>query len=140
MRSICLALAAAVLLSIAAGAQKPTQTPAEFFLAYRAAWARFASFDDYLPYYSEGERARLAKEFKVAPPEVVKQLFENARKEALGAADIKVVKSERLGFRGKEEYWELEVAFVKPDRSPGTGTIQIISERGAWKLEAEFYR
>ena len=49
------------------------------------------------------------------------------------------LKASQLGVRGTEQVWELEVSGVGSDKAPVTGTVQIISERGVWKLERDAF-
>lgn len=76
------ALVAAAVLPLAA----QPKTATEFYMAYRAAWAKAKSFQDILSFHSKASQAQLAK----IPADQQKMMFEMSKE--MDPTDVKVVK------------------------------------------------
>jgi Domain of unknown function (DUF4878) len=129
-------LAAAVLaLTIGAAAvaqPAPTyKSGGEFYLAYRAAFAKATKIDDLLPWMTKARNAQIAK----APADEKSMMF-GMIKEMDDNVQVKVVKETPRGDGA-----ELQVeAISKGTKSKTTATVTLVKEGGAWKLDKESWK
>lgn len=118
---------------IAAGAavveaQGPSETGTQFYLRYRAAFDKAKAYEEIAPYMSS--RSRKDMESRSASDQ--KKIFGFAKMMS-SPLNPKVVKEEKTA-----EGATLTVEGTDPmDKSKTTGTIKLIRENGAWKLDSE---
>ena len=120
--ALCLVVASA-----AAVAQKTDQTATQFYMAYRAAFAKAKTIEELLPYMSKGTRAQIEKTPAAERP----KMFEMV-KMMNTYTDVKVVKEAKTA-----DGVTLSAEAIDSDKSKATATIQILREDGAWKLGKE---
>lgn len=129
-----LAAAAVVLTMAAAAAAQPAATYAsggDFYLAYRAAFAKATKIDDLLPWMAKARNAQIAK----APADEKSMMF-GMIKEMDDNVQVKVVKETPKGDGA-----ELQVEAVsKGTKAKTTATITLVKEGGAWKLDKESWK
>jgi hypothetical protein len=127
-RFIGVSVATLVAAAVVAQAQGPSETASQFYKRYRAAFDKAKAFEDIAPYMSS--RARKDPESRSA--EERKKMFGLIK--LLGAVlDPKVVKEEKTAAGVT-----LTVEGIEPtEKSKATGTIQLIREDGAWKVDSE---
>ena len=112
-----------------AQAQKP-QSGTEFYLAYKAAFDKATKIEDIYPFMAA---ARLA-EMKATPAEDRKMMFEMIK--SMGAmTGVKVLKETPTATGAT-----LDVEGVGEDKSKQTGTITLVKEAGAWKVDKESWK
>jgi hypothetical protein len=114
----------------AAFAQKPAQTPTQFYMEYREAWTRAKSIDALLPYLSKDGRT----EIEATPPDKRQMMFEMMKMMG-NMSNIKVAKETPQG-----DGYLLDLTGTGADKSPLTGTAEIIREGGAFKLKHESWK
>jgi hypothetical protein len=127
------ALALTVALTVAAAAQPAAtyKTGGEFYLAYRAAFAKAQSIDELLPWMGKSRRDQIEK----TPAAERKEMF-GMVKELDDNENVKVVKETPRGDGA-----ELQVEAVsKATKSKTTATITLVKEGGAWKLDKESWK
>jgi hypothetical protein len=114
------------MLATAAAAQG-NQTASEFYMSYRAAFAKAKAIDDVLPYMSKPVRAQVESTPAAERP----KMFEFVKEMATAMTNVKVLKETKTddgvtltveGMDGKEKM---------------TGEIQVVRENGAWKMGRE---
>lgn len=130
--AICMALAAVVALGVGAmttHAQKP-QSGTEFYLAYKAALDKAIKIEDIYPFMAA---SRLA-EMKAAPAEDRKMMFEMLK--TIGTVTGAKVLKETATPTGAT----LDVEGVGADKEKTTGTITLVKEAGAWKVDKENWK
>jgi hypothetical protein len=117
---------ALVVPSFAAQAQAP-KTASQVFLEYRAIFEKAKSVDEIMPFQDTATRAQMEK----TPAADRKQMFQmmQAMSDARGVKVIKETKTPK-GV-------ELAVEGTTPDKKKATGTIQMVQEKGAWKVAGE---
>jgi hypothetical protein len=104
---------------------------AEFYLAYRAAFAKATSIDDLLPWMAKVRRDQIAK----APAQEKREGFEMI-KAFDNYRDVKVLK-ETPNAKGAE----LQVQAIGGDAGKkATGDISLVKEGGAWKIDKESWK
>jgi hypothetical protein len=125
LRLACLAavLALAATTVHAQGEQSATQ----FYMAYRAAFAKATKVDDLLPYMSKARKAEIEK----TPAGERAKMFEFI-KEFDTVTQIKVIKEAKTASGVT-----LSAEGVDGDKKKSTGTIDVVREDGAWKLGKE---
>lgn len=130
--TVGLALAAVVALSLGAAtarAQKP-QSGTEFYMAYKAAFDKASKIEDIYPFMAA---ARLA-EMKATPAEDRKMMFDMIKSMGV-VTGVKVLKETPTATGAT-----LDVEGVGEDKSKQTGTITLVKEAGAWKLDKESWK
>jgi len=120
-------VAALMLLAMPAAAQKPGQTPTQFYNEYRAAWMQSKSMDTLLPFVSKESRAQ----YETTPKEQRQSMF-RMMKEMGTMTDVKVVRESKTASG-----YTLELSGTGPEKKPATGTAEIVVEDGALKLKKE---
>jgi len=114
----------------AALAQKTAQTPTQFYMEYRDAWAKAKSIDALLPYLSKDGRA----EIEATPPDKRQMMFEMMKMMG-NMSNVKVLKETPQG-----DGYLLDLTGTGADKSPLTGSAEIITEGGALKLKRESWK
>jgi hypothetical protein len=107
-------------------AQKPAQTASEFYLAYNATMAKAKSIDELLPFMSK----QRVDQVKGTPADERKMMFEMVKE--MAAKNVKVVK-ETPAAAGAT----LEATGSDPAGGAMKGTITLVKEAGAWKIDKE---
>jgi hypothetical protein len=120
-------LTAALALATTAAQAQGDQSATQFYLAYRAAFAKATKVDDLLPYMSKARRAEIEK----TPAGERAKMFAFI-KELDTVTQIKVIK-EAKSANGVT----LSAEGVDGDKNKSTGTIDVVREDGAWKLGKE---
>jgi hypothetical protein len=120
-------LTAALALATTAAQAQGDQCATQFYLAYRAAFAKATKVDDLLPYMSKARRAEIEK----TPAGERAKMFAFI-KELDTVTQIKVIK-EAKSANGVT----LSAEGVDGDKNKSTGTIDVVREDGAWKLGKE---
>ena len=116
-----------VLLATASVFAQATQSASDFYLQYRKAFDAAKKIEDVLPFMS----ADTTKQIQATPPAERGQMFEMIK--MMGTlTEVKVVKEAKTG-----DGTTLTVEALDPDKKKTTGTIKIIKEGGAWKLDGE---
>lgn len=114
----------------AALAQNAAPTPTQFYMEYRDAWTKAKSIDALLPYLSKDGRI----EIEATPPDKRQMMFEMMKMMG-NMSNVKVVKETRQG-----DSYLLDLAGTAADKSPLTGSAEIINEGGALKLKRESWK
>jgi len=118
------ALAAAAVVA----AQPAPQTGTDFYMKYRAAFDKAKSFDEIKPYMS----ASSIKEIESHSADDRKKMFGFIKMLAT-YTDVKVVKEEKTATGAV-----ITAEGIDPsDKKKAKGTITLIKENGAWKLDKE---
>jgi hypothetical protein len=108
-------------------AQAATQSASDFYLQYRKAFDAAKKIDDVLPYMS----ADTTKQIQATPPAERGQMF--AMIKMMGAlTNVKIAKETKTATGAT-----LMVNAIDSDQKPTVGTIEIVQERGKWKLGKE---
>jgi hypothetical protein len=126
IRTVTVAVMACAISAAALQAQKPGQTGSEFFMAYSAAMAKAKSIDEVLPFMS----AQRVGQVKGTPADERAMMFEMIKE--MGAKNVKVVK-ETPSATGAT----LEATGSDPAGGAMKGTITLVKEAGAWKVDKE---
>jgi hypothetical protein len=125
VRAACLTVA--LTLAATAAQAQGDQSATQFYLAYRAAFAKATKIDDLLSYMSKARRAEIEK----TPAGERAKMFEFI-KELDTVTQIKVTKETKSG-----NGVTLSAEGVDGDKNKSTGTIDVVREDGAWKLGKE---
>ena len=125
------AVAVVVALSLGAiSAQAQKQTGTEFYLAYKAAFDKAKKIEDIYPFMA----AKRLAEMKATPAEDRAMMFEMIK--GMGAmTGVKVLKETPTATGAT-----LDVEGVGEDKSKQTGTISLVKEAGAWKVDKESWK
>jgi len=119
------ALCAAVALCVPIAAQ--SKTASQFYMDYRTAFDKASKIDDVLPYMSKQRADQVA----ATPADERAKMFEMIK--MMGAiTDVKILKETKTA-----EGATLTVEALDPDKKKTTGTVKVIKEGGAWKLDGE---
>jgi hypothetical protein len=114
--------------AISAQAQKQTGT--EFYVAYRAAFDKAKKIEDIYPFMA----AKRLAEMKATPAEDRAMMFDMIK--GMGAmTSVKVLKETPTATGAT-----LDVTGVGEDKSKQTGTISLVKEAGAWKVDGESWK
>lgn len=120
-------LSALMLFALPAAAEKPAQTPTQFYMEYRDAWVKAKSIDPIIPYLGKDSRAEIE-----ATPKDKRQMMFEMMKMMGNMSNVKVVKEAKQG-----DGYMLDLTATSPDKKPMKGTAEIIMEGGAMKLKKE---
>ena len=134
MRTSPKLLLAALCLILVAGVTSPLdaqdQSATQFYVAYRAAFAKATKVEEVMPYMSKGRLAQMEK----TPAGERAKMFEMIK--AMGSyTSIKVVKEDKTADGAT-----LSVEAIDSDKEKVTGTVQIVKEGTAWKLDRESWK
>jgi hypothetical protein len=117
---------------IAAGvsvtAEQPAkQTASEFYMSYRATFAKAKAIEDVLPFMSKGVRAKI----EATPAAERPKMFEFVKEMAGSMTNVKVVKETKTD----------DGVMLTVEGTDGTdkmtGQVQIVREADAWKMGRE---
>ena len=122
--SIVMAMAASVTLAQTKGG---SETGAQFYMKYRAAFDKAKSFEDIAPFMS----AKSNKDMGSKSADERKKMF-GLVKMMSAVKDLKVLKEEKT-----TEGATLTVEGVDMMAQKTTGTIKLVRENGSWKLDSE---
>jgi hypothetical protein len=123
--SLGLALCAAALVVASLAAQ--TKTASQFYMDYRVAFDKATKIDDVLPYMSKQRVDQVA----ATPADERAKMFEMIK--MMGTlTEVKVLKEAKSADGAT-----LTVEALDPDKKKTTGTIKVIKEGGAWKIDGE---
>jgi hypothetical protein len=125
-RTVTVAAMACAVGAAAVHAQKPGQTASEFYLAYSAAMAKAKTIDELLPYMSK----QRVDQVKGTPADERAMMFDMVKE--MGAKNVKVVK-ETPSAAGAT----LETTGTDGAGGAMKGTITLVKEAGAWKIDKE---
>ena len=132
--SVRVRVAAVALVAVSLGltalqAQKP-QSGTEFYLAYKAAFDKAKKIEDIYPYMANERLAQM----KASPADERAMLFDMVK--TMGAvSDVKVLKETATPTGAT-----LDVEGVGADKAKNTGTIALVKEAGAWKIDKESWK
>jgi Domain of unknown function (DUF4878) len=122
------ALCAAVALLTPLAAQ--TKTASQFYMDYRTAFDKATKIDDVLPYMSK----QRADEVAATPADERAKMFEMIK--MMGAlTEVKILKEAKT-----PEGATLTVEALDPEKKKTTGTVKVIKEGDAWKLDGESWK
>ena len=125
--SLTAALCAAVALLTPLAAQ--TKTASRFYMDYRTAFDKATKIDDVLPYMSKQRADQVA----ATPADERAKMFEVIK--MMGAlTDVKIQEAKT------PEGATLTVEALDPDKKKTTGTVKVIKEGDAWKLDGESWK
>lgn len=124
---LAVALVMVLAVATAAAAQAPTQTASEFYMAYRAAYAKAKTIEDLSPYMSKEMRAMVEKTPAAERP----KMFEFTKQMSTSLSNVKVVKETKT-----DEGVTLTVEAMD-GKEKMTGQVRIVMESGAWKMGRE---
>ena len=111
----------------AIGAQAPKQTASEFYMTYRAAFAKAKAIEEMLPLMAKEVRAEIEKTPAAERP----KMFEFVKEMSTAMTNVKVIKETKTdtgvtltveGMDGKDKM---------------SGQVQILREGDAWKVGKE---
>ncbi len=123
--SLTVALCATVTLLTPLAAQ--TKTASQFYMDYRTAFDKSTKIDDVLPYMSKQRADQVA----ATPADERAKMFEMIK--MMGTlTEVKVLKEAKTA-----EGTTLTVEGLDSDKKKTTGTVKVIKEGGAWKLDGE---
>jgi hypothetical protein len=123
--SLGLAVCAAALVAASIAAQ--TKTASQFYMDYRVAFDKATKIDDVLPYMSK----QRVDEVAATPADERAKMFEMVK--MMGTlTEVKVLKEAKSGDGAT-----LTVEALDSDKKKTTGTIKVIKEGDAWKIDGE---
>jgi hypothetical protein len=126
--SLTAALCAAVALLTPLAAQ--TKTASQFYMDYRTAFDKATKIDDVLPYMSKQRADQVA----ATPADERAKMFEMIK--MMGAlTEVKILKEAKT-----LEGATLTVEALDPEKKKTTGTVKVIKEGDAWKLDGESWK
>ena len=106
----------------------PSETAAQFYLRFRAAALSATTIDEVTRFWSAGLMDGFNLTREVNKPATLERV-----KQAEGRfTDVKVV-----GETPTPDGVTLSLEGIGPDRSPMTGSVEIVRENGAWKLAGQ---
>ena len=106
------------------------QTASQFYTEYRAAFDKAKAVEDILPYMSASRR----KQVESTPAEERKKMFGMIK--IMGAlTNVKIVKEARTADGAT-----LTVEALDSDKAKTTGTITLVKEGAAWKIDKESFK
>ena len=126
IRTVTVAAVASAIGVAALQAQKPAPTASEFYLTYNATMAKAKSIDELLPFMSK----QRVDQVKGTPADERAMMFDMVKE--MGAKNVKVVK-ETPSPAGAT----LEVTGSDPTGGAMKGTVTLVKEAGAWKIDKE---
>ena len=124
-RVFTLGLALAIAAPLAA-AEQASQTGSEFYMAYRKAFAKAQKIEDILPMMAAPRRKQMEK----TPADERTMMFGMIKEMAAEQGEVKIVK-ETATATGAE---------LSVTAKDGTGTVTLVKEGGAWKLDKESWK
>jgi len=125
-RVFTLGLALTFAVPAMAGAEQAPQSATEFYQAYRKAFAKAQKVEDLLPMMAASRRAEMQK----TPADERTMMFGMLKEMTAEQGDVKVLK-ETATANGAE---------LSVQAKDSTGTVTIVKEGGAWKLDKESWK
>jgi len=119
-----------ILAGIAPAIHAQDQSATDFYMAYRAAFAKATKIEDVMPYMSKGTLSMVEK----TPAGERSKMFEMI-KSLDRYTNVKVVK-ETKSAQGVT----LAVEGVDTDKAKASATVEIVREGNAWKLGRESWK
>jgi hypothetical protein len=119
-------VAASLAVVTVASAQPAQKTASQFYMDYYAACDKAKKMEDLLPWMSAKSRA----EMEAMPAAERPKMFELFK--MLRASNVKVVKETRT-----TDGATLTVEGIDTDKKKATGTVDIVKEKGEWKIGQE---
>jgi hypothetical protein len=129
MMLVCRAFTLGLVLAIAvplAAAEQASQSASEFYQAYRKAFAKAQKIDDLLPMMAASRRKQVEK----TPADERTMMFDMLKEMTAEQGDVKILK-ETATANGAE---------LSVQAKDGTGTVTLVKEGGAWKLDKESWK
>ena len=120
-------LTAAFALATTAVQAQTEQSATQFYMAYRAAFAKATKVDELLPFMAKARRAEIEK----TPAGERSKMFAFI-KELDTVSQIKVTKETKTA-----NGVTLSAEGIDGDKKKSTGTIDVVREDGGWKLGKE---
>ena len=128
--TMCALSLATLLGSSNASAQTAEQTGTQFYMAFRAAFAKASKFEELLPFMGAAQRAQVEKTPAAERPEMFKMI-----KAFNTFTNVKVTKETKTATGAT-----LEVEGVSEDKAKATATVELIREGNAWKIGRESWK
>jgi hypothetical protein len=125
-RIFTLGLALAIAVPALASEEQSSQSATEFYQAYRKAFAKAQKMEDLLPMMAANRRAQMEK----TPADERTMMFGMLKEMTADQGDVKVLK-ETATANGAE---------LAVQAKNGVGTVTIVKEGGAWKLDKESWK
>ena len=125
-RMFTLGLALVIAIPALASKEQASQSATEFYQAYRKAFAKAQKIEDLLPMMAASRRAQMEK----TPADERTMMFGMLKEMTSDQGEVKVLK-ETPTANGAE---------LAVEAKDGTGTITIVKESGAWKLDKESWK
>jgi hypothetical protein len=129
MMLVCRVFTLGLALAIAAPAlasEEQAQSATEFYHAYRKTFAKAQKIEDLLPMMAANRRAQVEK----TPADERTMMFGMLKEMTAGQGDVKVLK-ETPTPNGAE---------LAVQAKDGSGTVTLVKEGGAWKLDKESWK
>jgi len=120
-------LTAAFALATTAVQAQTEQSATQFYMAYRAAFAKATKVDELMPFMAKARRAEIEK----TPAGERSKMFAFI-KELDTVSQIKVTKETKTA-----NGVTLSAEGIDGDKKKSTGTIEVVREDGGWKLGKE---
>jgi hypothetical protein len=128
--TMCALSLATLLGSSNANAQTGEQTGTQFYMAYRAAFAKASKVEELFPFMGTAQRAQVEKTPAAERPEMFKMI-----KAFNTFTNVKVTKETKTATGAT-----LEVEGVSEDKAKATATVELIREGNAWKIGKESWK
>ena len=128
--TMCALSLATLLGSSNANAQTSEQTGTQFYMAYRAAFAKASKVEELFPFMGAAQRAQVEKTPAAERPEMFKMI-----KAFNTFTNVKVTKETKTATGAT-----LEVEGVSEDKAKATATVELIREGNAWKIGRESWK
>jgi hypothetical protein len=122
-----IALASCLAVSLSAPVLAQTQTASQFYTAYRVAFDKATKIDELLPLMSKKTNDQVAE----TPAAERGKAFEFIKMVGT-VTDVKILKEAKTADGAT-----LTVEALDSDKKKTTGTVKVIKEGGAWKLDSE---
>ena len=122
-RVFTLGLALTFAVPAMAGAEQAPQSATEFYQAYRKAFAKAQKIEDLLPMMAASRRKQMEK----TPADERNMMFGMLKEMTAEQGEVKVLKETATATGA-------ELAVQAKD---GKGTVTLVKESGAWKLDKE---
>jgi hypothetical protein len=127
-RRVALAVSALLFVSLAVvPALARQQTATQFYLGYRTAFAKATKIDDLLPFMAK----QRVDQVNGTPAADRVQIFQMIKMMDT-VTDVKVVKETKTATGAT-----LSVEGLDENKKKSTGTVEVVKEGGAWKLDQE---
>jgi hypothetical protein len=122
-----IAVASCLAVSLSASVLAQTQTASQFYTAYRVAFDKATKIDELLPLMSKKTNDQVAE----TPAAERGKAFEFIKMVGT-VTDVKILKEAKTADGAT-----LTVEALDSDKKKTTGTVKVIKEGGAWKLDSE---